>query len=194
MSAVPKQHYTIEEYIELLKNSDERFEYFNGEVVTLSGGKIAHVRIALSIMRGLETRLGERPCEVFSNDMALKVPRALPFRYADASVVCGEPIVEPFHGIDMLVNPLVIVEVLSPSTEAYDVETKFWEYQSIASFREYVLVRQDRPHVTHYLRQGPGQWLRTDIAGLEDSVAFPSLEISLPLNEIYRRVVFATRS
>ena len=191
MSALPQQHYTVEEYIELLKNSDERFEYFNGEIVTLSGGKVAHIRISLSVARSLETRLEGRPCEVFSSDMAIKVPRAFPFRFADASVACSEAVFEPMKGIDMLVNPLLLVEVLSSSAEAYDLGEKFTEYQSIASFREYLLVKQERPYVIHYARHKINQWLRTDYEGLEAVVSLAALEIELPLSEIYRRVEFA---
>src|SRR5215510_7682894 len=162
MSAVPKTRCTVEEYIELLKNSDERFEYFDGEVVSMAGGKIDHGDIAANIVRHLGNRLADHPCRVSGGAFALKVHTAPPFRFPDASVVCGERVIDEFQGIEMLVNPMLIIEMLSPTTEAYDRGGKFLAYQSIESFQEYLLVAQDRPHVTHYTRQQRGKWLRAD--------------------------------
>ncbi|MGE0133304.1 MAG: Uma2 family endonuclease [Blastocatellales bacterium] len=190
MSALPKTRYTIEEYIELLKNSDERFEYFDGEVVSMAGGKIAHGDIASNIVRHLGNRLVDRPCRVSGGDVALKVPLAWPFRFPDVSVTCGERLIEGFQGIEMIINPLLIVEVLSPSTEIYDREGKFLAYQSIESFQEYLLVAQDRPHVTQYVRQPSGKWLRADIIGLDSEVSLESLGVTLPLAEIYWQINF----
>jgi len=190
MSALPKTRYTIEEYIELLKNSDERFEYFDGEVVSMAGGKIAHGDIASNIVRHLGNRLVDRPCRVSGGDVALKVPLAWPFRFPDVSVTCGERVIEEFRGIDLVVNPLLIIEVLSPSTEIFDREGKFLAYQSIESFREYLLVAQDRAHVTQYVRQPGGKWLRSDIIGLDSALSLESLDVTLPLAEIYWQINF----
>lgn len=173
-----------------MKNSDERFEYFDGEVVSMAGGKIAHGDIVSNIVRHLGNRLADRPCRVSGGDTAIKVPLAWPFRFPDASVTCGERVVEEFRGIDLVVNPLLIVEVLSPSTEIYDREGKFLAYQSIESFQEYLLVAQDRPHVTQYVRQPGGKWLRADIIGLESEVSLESLGVTLPLTEIYWQIAF----
>ncbi len=193
MSAQPKlQHkYTIEEYCELLLNSDERFEYFDGEIVSMAGGKIAHGRIAIDIARLLGNLLEGRSCEVFGGETAIRTLLAPPFRYPDASVVCGNAQVENIHGIDTLLNPLFICEVLSPSTENYDQGEKFLTYQAIESFREYLLISQTRPHVTRYQRQPDGQWLRADIIGLESPVRLDSLGVTLTLSQIYRRVIFS---
>jgi Uma2 family endonuclease len=184
----PKRKYTVEEYIELLHNSDERFEYFDGEVVSMAGGKLAHGRIAKNLGRQIGNLLEDSPCQVFGSDVAIKTVRAQPFRYPDLSGVCGEPLIEEFRGIDMLLNPVFICEVLSPRTELYDREEKFLVYQAIDSFQEYLLVAQQRPHVTRYLRQPNGQWLRDDIIGLESSVRLESLSVTLSLRDIYRRV------
>src|SRR5689334_21287561 len=178
--------YTVEEYIELLKNSDERFEYFAGEIVPMAAGKISHGGIAANIVRSIGNLLADRPCQVFGGDTAVKTVKAYPFRLPDASVVCGEVVVEEILGIEMLVNPLLIVEVLSKSTGAYDHGEKFAAYQAIESFQEYLLMSQDQPHVTRYVRQPDGQWLRGDFIGLESSVKLESLGVVLPLNEIYR--------
>lgn len=190
MSALPKTKYTIEQYIELEKSSEERYEYFDGEVFAMAGSSLAHLRIGKNIARHLENKLEGKPCEAFPFDMRIKVPTAPPYRYPDVTVVCGEPILENFQGLPMLVNPTVIIEVLSPSTKDYDKDGKFIAYQSIESFQEYLLVAQDNPHVTRYVRQADNQWVRSDFIGLESSVELKSLGVTLPLSEIYQAVNF----
>jgi len=189
MTALPKQRYTIEEYIELDNNSEERFEYFDGEVFAMAGASPNHVRISRNICNSLEQRLVGRDCEAFPGDLRIKVPADLPYRYPDVSVVCGQQLYETLQGVEMLVNPVLLVEVLSTSTAAYDLDAKFTAYQSIESFREYLLIAQDRPHVIRYVRQ-PHGWLRTETDGLESEVMIESLGVSLPLGEIYARVQF----
>jgi Uma2 family endonuclease len=192
MSAQPQlqRKYTIEEYCELLLNSDDRFKYFDGEIVSMAGGKIAHGRIAVDLARLIGNLLEDRSCEVFDGDTAIKTMLAPPFRYPDASVICGEVQFENINGIDTLLNPIFICEVLSPRTENYDQGEKFLVYQALESFREYLLISQIRPHVTRYQRRPDGQWLRSDIIGLESTVRLDSLGITLPLSQIYRRVNF----
>jgi len=193
MSALPKHRYTLEEYLELDRNSDERYEYFDGEVVAMSGGRIAHSLIAGNINRALGNKLENRPCQVLTSDARIKVPAALPYRFADVVAVCGEPVIDEIGEMELLVNPLLIVEVLSKTTEAYDRGEKFSAYQSIESFREYLLVAQDRPHITRYVRQAPGAWLRTEAEGLEARLTLTSLDCELTLGEIYRQVTFQPR-
>jgi Uma2 family endonuclease len=190
MSALPKRRYSLEEYLELDKNSEERYEYFDGEVVAMAGAKLSHNRVARNMIRSLENKLDGTDCEVLPADMRIKVPTALPYRYPDLVVVCGEPMIEDLQGQEMLLNPLLIVEVLSESTEAYDQGRKFTAYQSIPSFREYLLVAQDRPHVIQYVRQASGKWLRTDIEGLDETLTLETINCTLTLAEIYRRVKF----
>lgn len=190
MISLPKKRYTIEEYIELLKNSDERFEYFDGEIVSMAAGKISHGGIAANLIYSLRRRLEDRPCQVFGGNTAVKTIKEPPFRLPDVSVVCGELMIEELSGIEMLVNPLLIVEVLSKSTEAYDHNEKFIVYQAIESFQEYLVIEQHRPHVTRYVRQPDSQWLRGDFIGLDSSVRLESLGVVLPLNEIYRMIEF----
>lgn len=190
MTAVPNKKYTIEEYIELIKNSDERFEYFDGDVVSMAGGKFSHGAIAANLIYTLKRSLVDRPCQVVGGDIAIKTVKAPPFRYPDVSIVCGTPIIEDHMGIEMLVNPLLICEVLSPTTREYDRDEKFMVYQAINSFQEYLLVEQTRAHVTRYLRQTDGQWLRADVIGLESAVRLESLEVTLPLAEVYSMIEF----
>jgi Uma2 family endonuclease len=190
MTALPDRKYTLDEYIQLLKTSDERYEYFDGDVVSMSGGKIAHSTIASNVLHHLRTGTGGGRCQVFGGDLALKVPLAWPFRFPDVSVVCGEPVIEDFKGIDLLINPLLIVEVLSSSSAAYDLGEKFTAYQSIESFQEYLLISQTRSLVIAHLRQANGLWLRRDIEGLDHNVRLESLNLTLNLSDIYERVSF----
>jgi len=190
MSAIAKRRYTLAEYLELEKHTDERYEYFDGEVVAMSGASLRHNRIVRNLIRAIDASLEGKPCEVLPAAMRIKVPKVLPYRYADLVVVCGEPIIEDMQGLEILVNPLAIIEVLSASTEAYDRGIKFSEYQSIASFQEYVLIAQDRPHITHYIRQEGGQWLRSDLLDVAEHLLLRALECAIPVAEIYRQVPF----
>ncbi len=192
MSAVAqsRRKYTVEEYVELLLNSEERFEYFDGEVLSMAAGKIAHSGIEINLGRHISTLLGNRACQVFSSSVAVKTVKAPPFRMPDLAVVCGKPQIEDFRGIEMLLNPVFICEVLSPKTERYDRDDKFIAYQAIESFQEYLLVEQERPHVICYRRQPDNRWVRSDVIGLESSIELESLGITVSLNEIYRMIEF----
>lgn len=192
MAAQPnlKRKYTVEEYIELLHNSDERFEYFDGEIVSMAGGKIAHGGIAMNLGRHIGNLLEDSPCQVFGSDVAIKTVRAQPFRYPDVSGVCGEPLIEEFRGIEMLLNPVFVCEIYAPENAYYKREEKFTAYRGIESFQEYLLVERDRRHITRYVRQSGDQWLRADIFKLEDTVKLKSLGVTLSLHDIYWRVKF----
>ena len=192
MVAVPKERFTLEEYIEFDKNSEERWEYFDGVVVSMSGGTLAHNQISVNLLSGMRTDALAKGCQVLPADMRIKVPKALPYRYADIVVVCGPPMIEKVQGLDVLVNPSLIIEILSESTEAYNRGQKFVSYQSIDSFREYLLVAQDRPYITHYVRQTDGSWVRTDIEGLDNEIELVTIACKMQLREIYALVDLPT--
>jgi Uma2 family endonuclease len=190
MTALPKKKYTLEEYLEFDKNSEERYEYFDGEVFAMAGGSPNHARISGNVYSTLQSKLRGGRCEAFNSEMRIMVPLALPYRYPDASVVCGEPIFDEIDGQQMLVNPILIVEVLSPSTAAYDLVDKFAAYQSIDSFREYLLISQDRPHVIQHVKQSKRRWLRIETDRMESEVKLESVDVTLALSELYERVDF----
>lgn len=189
MFASPKTKYSIEEYIELIKNSEGRFEYFDGELFEMTGGKIDHSRISSNVIHYLRNHLKGSNCEVFG-EVAVKVPAAWPFRFPDVSVVCGATIIEDFQGIEMLINPLLIVEVLSPSTATYVLKDKFLAYQSIDSFTEYLVILQDRAHIIQHIKQPDGLWLRRDVADPNAVINLGSISVTLTLQEVYERVEF----
>ena len=190
MSTQPKRLYSLEEYFELELTSEERWEYFNGEVFCMSGVSPNHSRIERNAITALNLKLGSRGCEVFTADMRIRVPAAPPYRYADLSVLCDEPVFEKIGGVEALTNPVVIVEVLSPSTEAYDRGDKFTYYKSIPSFQEYLLVAQHRAHITHYVRPAGEKWEYEEVNDLTASISLPSIDCTLALSEVYRNVEF----
>ncbi len=190
MAANPQRHYTIEEYLELDESSEERWEFWDGEVFCMSGGSQAHDRILVNLIVHLSAKLDSSDCRAFSSDMRIKVPVAPPYRYADTSALCGEAHFEKIGGVDTLVNPQLIVEVLSPSTEAYDRGDKFTHYKSISTFREYLLIAQHRPHVTRLSKQDDGTWIHTEANDLADVLELSALDCTLSLNEIYNGVSF----
>jgi Uma2 family endonuclease len=190
MAVNPERRYTLEEYLELDRSSEERLEFWDGEVFCMSGGSQAHDRILVNCIVHFSAKLASAKCRVFSSDMRIKVPTAPPFRYADVSVLCVEAEFEAIGGVDALVNPQLIVEVLSPLTEAYDRGDKFTHYKSIPTLREYLLVAQHRPHVTRLFRQEDGTWIHTEVNEMAATLPLGSLDCELPLTEIYAGVSF----
>ena len=190
MTALPKHRYTVDEYLAFDREAEGRYEYFDGEIVCMSGGSLSHNRIMSNVMTGLANQLAGSGCEVLPSEMRIKVPTAHPYRYPDVVVVCGEPEIETLQGQELLVNPVLLIEILSPSTAAYDQGEKFIAYQSIPTFREYVLVAQARAQITHYTRQSDGQWLRNDLVGIKNQIVLSSIGCTLTFEQIYRRVRF----
>ncbi|HEX8635759.1 MAG TPA: Uma2 family endonuclease [Pyrinomonadaceae bacterium] len=195
MSSQPSHKYTLEEYFALELAAEEKYEFWNGEVFCMSGASLAHNQIAMNLGAEVRMQLRTRGCQSFPADLRVKVPSYPPYRYPDLTALCGQPEIEKIGGLDMLLNPALIVEVLSPSTEAFDRGDKFTYYKSIASFSEYILVAQHRPHVSQFIREENGVWTFREFNDLAESVRCASVPCVVALNEIYRDVVFedATR-
>src|SRR6266853_4078292 len=136
----------------------------------MSGVSPNHAQIESNLNLELRLALRERGCRVFPANIRIKVPAAPPYRYPDLAVVCEKPIYEEIGGIKALTNPVLLVEILSPSTEADDRGDKFTYYKSIPSFREYLLIAQHRPHITHYVKQDDGRWSYEEFNDLNDTV------------------------
>lgn len=186
-AAVPR--YTAAEYLAFERRSDTKHEFYRGELFAMSVGTGPHSLLGANFLAALHTALRERPCRVFTSDMRIVCPTGL-YTYPDVSVVGGKIQYEDATN-DVLLNPIVIVEVLSPTTEAYDRGTKFKHYQTIPSLREFVLVSQHGPRVEHYARQQDADhWLLTTLNDPQGTVAFPALDCSVPMAEIYAKVEF----
>ncbi len=185
-----KNEYTLEEYAELEKNSEERLEYFEGNVWSMAGASITHETIISNLDFGLRTKLQGSKCRVFLSNTRVKIPIYPPYRYPDLSALCGQIEVEIFSGLEVLINPSLIVEVLSPSTADFDLSDKFTYYKSIESFTEYLLVDQDKPHVIHYTKQSADAWLQREYNDLNDKIHLSSVDCEISVTEIYLDVEF----
>jgi len=176
-----------EEYLERERRATYRSEYIDGEMFAMAGASRQHNRIVTNLVTGLDTQLKSRPCNVYSNDMRIHVPSTGYFTYPDVVVTCGKEEFTDAHN-DILVNPLLIIEVLSDSTASYDRGKKFEHYQELESFVEYVLIHQHTPRTEQFFRQTATEWLYTDTRGEESIVTLRSLNCSLPIREIYHKV------
>ena len=187
MSTAEVKRYSAAEYLAFERKSDTKHEFYRGELFAMSGGAASHSLIASNLIRAMGNALSDRPCVVHTSDLRVACPTGL-YTYPDVSVVCGK--VEYQDGTqDVLLNPLVLIEVLSPSTEAYDRGTKFKHYQSIESLQEFVLVSQQEARVEHFARRpDSAQWTLTTMSELHGAVSFPALDCSIPMGEIYAKV------
>ena len=189
MSSQPKTFFTPEEYLQLERKAEFKSEYFQGEIFAMSGASRRRILIVTNLLRELSQLLKSKPCEVYGTDMRLSVLHSGLYTYPDVTVAC-EPKFLDGH-FDTLLNPLVIVEVLSDSTRNYDRRGKFDLYRSLDSLREYITIDQNRPHIESYVRQPENTWLLTDFRELQQTVHLPSLDCDLPLAEIYLNVDWA---
>jgi Uma2 family endonuclease len=181
---------TPEEYLRRERLADFRSQYLNGEVFAMSGATWGHNLICTNITSSLHSQFKDGPCEVVATDQRVRVKTGdLLYTYPDIIVVCGEPrFVE--GEFDNLLNPKIIIEILSPSTESFDRGKKFTLYAQLDSLAEYVLVSQERLNVDHFVRQPTGEWLFSGSASLETVVTLPSVGATLKLADIYNRVKF----
>jgi Uma2 family endonuclease len=193
-----KPMYTVDEYLAIERASEERYEYVDGEIYAMAGESGEHGDITVNLVGLLFNQLKGKPCRVRSKDTKVRsgpmlqsgqTARCL-FSYPDAVVICGEP---EYHDAnrDVILNPAVIVEVLSPSTEAFDRGEKFTRFQMWnPTLSDYLLVTQDQPQVEHFIRQTDGTWSYRRHTGLDAEVAIPSIQCALKLADVYDRVVF----
>lgn len=178
--------YSPEEYLYLERKATFKSEYLRGGILAMSGASRAHNYITLDIATEINIQLRDRDCEVFSGDMRVKENQSESYFYPDVVIACGEPQFED-QSFDTLLNPVVIIEVLSPSTEIYDRTEKFEYYKQITTLQEYILVSQDKVQVEHHCIQGT-QWRLEEYQTLQDTLALSSVGCKLTLNDIYRRV------
>jgi len=189
MSSPAAQTYlTPEEYLAWERKADIKHEYLRGEIIAMSGASYQHTIITMNISGELYIQLKDTACTVHTNDMRVRTSPEISYFYPDILVVCDEPRFED-NTCDTLLNPIVLVEVLSPSTEAYDSGEKFGHYQQLTSLREYILVSQDEVRVECHRRQGT-EWQLTECRSLEDVLSLISIDCELSLEDIYRRVEF----
>jgi Uma2 family endonuclease len=190
MSTQPTIYLTPEEYLAMERKAEYKSEYIDGEIVAMTGASRTHNLIVFNIAREIGRQLRGRPCEGYANDMRVRIPSTRLYTYPDVVVVCDEPEFEDDQ-VDTLLNPTLIIEVLSESTELYDRGKKFGFYRTIDSLAEYLLVAQDEQRIEKYLRQPDGRWLLSEHRPPEDAVELISVQCSLVLMEVYDKVVFS---
>ncbi|MBK7992880.1 MAG: Uma2 family endonuclease [Blastocatellia bacterium] len=190
MSSQPKKSYTLEEYFEIERNSQIKYEYWDGQIFAMSGASPEHNKISVNLTIDIGSQLRSRSCELFHSDQRVKVPTWPPYRYPDLVALCGKPEYQEIGGVKALLNPSLIIEILSPSTEAFDRGDKFSYYKSIPTFCEYILVAQHRPHITQIIKQSDNKWLLSEVNELTESIYLTSIDCSLKLSDIYLGVEF----
>jgi Uma2 family endonuclease len=187
MCALPRHYLTPEEYLQMERQAPTKSEYLRGEVFAMAGASFAHNMIASNTLVSLVPQLKRRSCTAHSSDLRVNVRATNFYAYPDIVVVCGQPQFEDRHR-DTLLNPTVIFEILSRSTEGYDRGEKFAQYRQSESLSDYVLVSQHRPLVEHFTRRPDESWLLKSFAGLDAILTIPSISCELPLAEIYDKV------
>jgi Uma2 family endonuclease len=187
MATQPKTYITPEQYLEIERKAEFKSEYYQGEMFAMAGARWTHNRLVANLIAALHQQLRSGPCQTLSSDMRVQVKATGLYTYPDVTVVCGEPqFLDETR--DTLLNPSLIVEVLSPSTEAYDRGRKFEHYRSVESVGEYLLVSSERVSAELYTRQPDGRWLLTFGGSLEDSLDLQSVGAHLALADLYEKV------
>ena len=185
----PSRRLTEAEYFEIERAADFKSEFFEGEMFAMAGGTPQHSLIATNLAREFGNRLKAGRCVAYNADLRVKVEATGLCTYPDLSVICGE--LRLAGGTDdTVVNPVVLVEVLSDSTEGYDRGKKFEHYRQIPTLLEYLLVSQREPRLEQFVRQADGRWLLNEASGMEKHLEVPSLRISISLAEIFANINF----
>lgn len=181
------KHYTPEEYLSLEDQADYRSEYYGGKIFAMAGASRPHNLIAGNLYAALNQFLRAKPCEAYISDMKLLIKKHQLYTYPDIMVVCGRPKFAPGRN-DTITNPVVIVEVLSKSTQQYDQGEKFEFYKAIDTFRDYVLVAQHQMHVEQFQKQADGLWLHTELEDPQATLSLTSLGFEIVVGDIYHKV------
>jgi Uma2 family endonuclease len=192
MAYPPRKFYRPEEYLTFERASATKHEYLNGEILATGRVNAQHVLLVTNLVGELGLQLKASPCRVYSAALRVRTAPAGLYTYPDVIVVCDEPRFFSDEQDDTLLNPALIIEVLSESTKDYDRGGKFEQYRTIDSFVEYLLIAQDRPHVEHRTRQPDGSWLLQETNSLEDTIQLNSVPCSLRMTDIYSKINFRT--
>lgn len=188
MSAQAQTVYiTPKEYLALERQAEYKSEYFDGEIFAMSGASPNHNQITANVLAEIHAQFKKRPCRVYVNDMRVKVSPTGLYTYPDIVALCDKPRFDETQK-DTLLNPTVLIEVLSDSTANYDRGIKFKHYRTLDSLEEYLLISQDEYHLEHYVRQANNQWLLSEISDLQEVIELPSINCRLAITDIYDKV------
>lgn len=188
-SALRLRTFTEEEYLDLERKAKYKSEFIEGQIYAMAGASPTHALITVNVTVALGLHLRGNPCRVYSNDLKVRIGRAGNYYYPDLTVVCGQLQYHDEHQ-DVLLNPTIIVEVLSPSTEADDRGRKWIQYQQIESLTDYIMVSQNEPFIEHYSRQADGGWHYESCSELGEAITIHSIHCPLSLADVYEKVDF----
>jgi Uma2 family endonuclease len=184
-----KKHYSFEEYLVLEETADDKHEYQDGEIVQMTGGTTDHNKIALNFASNLKFALKRKQYDIFIGDVKLWIPTYRQGTYPDVMLIKGESLYYG-NGKTTVINPFLIVEVLSKSTQNYDQGDKFFYYRSIPQFEEYILVSQDQYYVMQFNKTQEGKWLLSEYMGVNSTLSLNSVEFQISFPELYENVIF----
>jgi len=193
MSAHAQPRLSEEQYLEIERKAEFRHQFYDGIMYAMSGGSPSHAFLIAALSREFGNAFKKRPCQVATSDLRVRVSRGGLYTYPDVIVICGD-LKFADDQKDTLTNPTLLIEVLSPSTEAYDRGFKTEQYRKIESLREYALVSQTRPHIEVFTKAADGRWTLSEFTGLDTTCKFESVDLSIPLAEIYDKIVFEETS
>ena len=182
-----------QDYLALERISKEKHEYFQGKIVAMAGASLIHNRLVANLLGEIREALKNKPCEILPSDIRVSTPSRESYMYPDAVIVCGQPEMED-DKFDTLKNPVVIFEILSPSTEDHDRGRKFFFYRQIPSFKEYILVDSTKPFVEISRQEENGAWKFETVTDPDGQLFISSIGISIPMAEVYRNVSFQTEA
>ncbi len=188
MSSLPILRFTPEEYLAMDRAAERRSEYCNGEILAMAGASGEHILMVTSIIREFGTRLRGTTCETYSNDLRVR-SRPSHYVFPDVVVACEREFAD--ESLDILLNPRVVIEILSPSTERSDRGWKFESYRGMPSMADYLMLSQERPYAEHFTRFNQDLWTLQDHEGLAGVISLPSIGCELRLADIYERITFA---
>lgn len=189
MGALPKPKLTVAEYLAIERRAEFKSEFFDGEMFAMAGASREHNIVNENLSLEIGSRLRGTPCRTLSRDQRVTIDRTGLYCYPDLVIVCGPPEYAA-EDRDTLINPQVIIEVLSPSSERHDRTTKFRHYQQLASVGEYILISQDEPVCERYVRLPDGAWALVSFVGLADTLSFATVPVQIPLADVYAGVAF----
>ncbi len=189
MGAAEKILYPIVEYLELEDSSQEKHEYHDGYIIDMAGGTAPHSKISANVLTSLGVSLRGKECTSYTGDLKILAEKVNSYYYPDASVICGELEFDAERK-DIVKNPTLIVEVLSNSTEKFDRGEKFWNYRTIPTFKEYVLISQDKPLIEVFHKNDENKWVLSDAYGLNESILLESIGVELKLEDVFDKVDF----
>jgi Uma2 family endonuclease len=188
MTAVPKKKLTEVEYLAIERDAEFKSEFYRGEMFAMAGASLQHNALKDNLVGELHNHLKDGPCRTYSADMRVKVQQTGLYTYPDVVIVCGSPKLEQVQGVDTLLNPQVVIEILSEATERYDRGAKFEQLQKLPSVREYVLVSQDKIRVERFVRQPDETWLLTTFDKPDGEFSLATVPVRVPLADVYRGV------